>query len=390
WQKQVHQSWINNNIKPILDQYQSDGAAEWRTKNPDANPYSESSIEAAITDQADFWGITDPQLINAKIARGEIKPYAKVDYEQAVFGITSAKSGVEYKARLNQFLNSAGKYSIAAMEMLARNKTEGGIGLDASNWLYTEINDLSIVENLWASQQNSKRNRENLPTLVPGQTKSDINSLVIGTEAYQGFLNSFPSNMPSANGLTDSIKDAVFDYAIELKSRDPDLSISDAVEKAADHLIDRQFAFVDVDYPSGEGHKVRIPRNQMKSIEEGQIEDALGNLLPAAFELLPLEIRETASDRKFAFFNDGRDTGVRLHVWDEGTYRWAPIKGEGAFLTYDKILQLAEHPEVLTQGSTTMEYLGLTKDTTEVAREMMEPRKTGTGPTIDQIVGPIV
>tara|TARA_R100000900_G_scaffold73819_1_gene58093 strand:- start:1692 stop:4730 length:3039 start_codon:yes stop_codon:yes gene_type:complete len=342
---------FRNYINGIMELRENNGGLFWKQSHPNADPLEQSSISGNIQEQLRFLG-ADPRKLNQLIRVGKIKLMENNDMNNMVLSLQGLPSGTEYKQAYSEIISKSGAFAPYVLEKLGRDKREGGLGIEPSDYFYHVIRDPAILENLRSSvlnrEQNNKQFRE-----VMGIQQVDFNTQVQKHSSISNFRASYPMSNTSVSAFVSSSIEMVKGYAMELKKRDPDLGISEAIDRATTHLIDTNYAFVEPKYAGGTGRMVRIPRAEMGEItDDGKFQDALSVFITEVQENIedPL-IRETFSDREWAWFNDSMDQGFDLYTRVQGGLdRWVKVEigdnDKQPLIPYSKLRVMAEDPKV--------------------------------------------
>ena len=338
-------------INGIKELRESNAGLFWKQAHPDADPLDQTSIAGNINEQIRYLN-ADPRKLNQLIRVGKIKLMENNDMNNMVLSLQGLPSGTEYKQAYSEIISKSGAFAPYVLEKLGRDKREGGLGIEPSDYFYHVIRDPAILENLRSSvlnrEQNNKQFRE-----VMGIQQVDFNTQVQNHSSISNFRASYPMSNTSVSAFVSSSIEMVKGYAMELKKRDPDLGISEAIDRATTHLIDTNYAFVEPKYAGGTGRMVRIPRAEMGEItDDGKFEDALSVFITEVQENIedPL-IRETFADREWAWFNDSMDQGFDLYTRVQGGLdRWVKVEigdnDKQPLIPYSKLRVMAEDPKV--------------------------------------------
>lgn len=402
--KKVQVDNFKKQIKAIMDSRLSDMGRSWQMMNPQADPFAESSIKANLEHQIRFLGNPN-QSLNSMVRSGRVRLLPNAVQEQAIVALESLESGVEYARALDTTLKNAGQFAPYLLEQLGRDKKDGGIGLEPSSYFNTVFlqNDQpeairnNILGNLRRSVRNRETNNKNFGVLAKGMPKVDFQRMIRTNETIKDFDASYPKNIPGVSAFVNSSIDMVEGYALEMLSRDTELTTNDAVQMAVDHLINANYVFLDPSFSGGTGLKVRIPRSEMRELTQEQMEDALSVYYEEAIaSIADPRIRETAEDRQWAWFNNPDDTGFQLYVRTEDLSSWAAVQGDFSQIKYEKLRVIASLPETtekMSTGTQVQEFLedtGLRKSEEQIKKDraaLGEAPKMGTGITLWDILG---
>lgn len=316
------------------------GAVYFET-NSNQDPLDASVIEANLVSQTQMLGLEGAR-INDLWRQGQVSPLPNQVYASILQNVDSVDSGVAKAEILKDLEARTGKYFPMVMEMMFRGKEQDGLGLAPYNYLYTEIENPAILENLFSAEKRGPENMKNLKNLTDLE-KNAFYLKVTQNESVQDFWDSMSGTGMQTAALRESIQESVGLLALEYISRDNTLSLNDALDQAASQLIDQQYIFVEPGFAGGEGSPVRLPRLEFKDFEnqEGLLQDALTDYVEEAIRKLPVELKETASDRQWSWRNTPNDDGLQLYVYDPETVRDQPVPGESSRLNYSQLKLLA-------------------------------------------------
>jgi hypothetical protein len=274
------------------------------------------------------------------------------DMDNMLLNLQGLPSGTEYKQTYTEIISKSGAWAPFLLEKLGRDKRDGGLGIEPSDYFYSVIQDPAILENLRSSVLNRDTNNKNFSDYTTIQ-QSDFKKMVRSHEGIRNFDSSYPRSNRALSAFVESSIDMVEGYAMEMMSRDPGLNVNEAVDRSVNHLIDNHYVFVEPKFSGGTGRMVRIPRAEMGQITEvSKFEDALTVFLTEVEGKIqdPL-IRETFNDREWAWFNDSMDQGFDLYTRVPGGLdQWVRVtvgdNDKQPLIPYSKLRVMAEDPKV--------------------------------------------
>ena len=337
-----------NGIKELRE---SNAGLFWKQAHPDADPLDQTSIAGNINEQIRYLN-ADPRKLAQYIRNGKIKLMENSDMDNMLLNLQGLPSGTEYKQTYTEIISKSGAWAPFLLEKLGRDKRDGGLGIEPSDYFYSVIQDPAILENLRSSVLNRDTNNKNFSSYTTIQ-QSDFKKMVRSHEGIRNFDSSYPRSNRALSAFVESSIDMVEGYAMEMMSRDPGLNVNEAVDRSVNHLIDNHYVFVEPKFSGGTGRMVRIPRAEMGQITEvSKFEDALTVFLTEVEGKIqdPL-IRETFNDREWAWFNDSMDQGFDLYTRVPGGLdQWVRVtvgdNDKQPLIPYSKLRVMAEDPKV--------------------------------------------
>ena len=149
------------------------------------------------------------------------------------------QNGAERKRLLQTIEAEAGTlFGPLVMVELARKETEDGIALPYRAMLYTEMREDGTIQNLYNAEVNAKNNRANVRQLFGNANKSiaNVQEAMVANDQVQFFFNSFKID-PGADAVRTEFQELMLDYVLELGNRMPVMSLGNAVDKMAEHIV---------------------------------------------------------------------------------------------------------------------------------------------------------
>lgn len=338
----AHRQFIEYH-KQIRDSRAKDPASFYAAKfqKQDALEYfEEASLDGSVREQTRY--LTGeghvPITLAREVRQGRISLLPNEVKAAMLNELENTQEGVPYSLALQKYLTPAGKYGPLLMEELSRDKKNGGIGLELSAYHYTMPHSNAILQRIRTSELVRPELNKNKKTILGAKQETDFNQQIQSNEVFDGFRQSMAIGDTSSTQMINSTFEMVKGYALLLMSEGE--SFSNAIEMANDHILGKQFAFLEPGFD--EGYKVRIPRIEMEDLEEGQFQDALTLAAERALEGITSDaIRSTAEDRNFRWTNHPMDTGLLLYSQDPETLLFVPVESDGGEITWSDLRALA-------------------------------------------------
>lgn len=214
------------------------------------SPFTATTIKEVLNTELEYVGssieaVSDKQLRRMHIS-GNVRLFSNETLKALKTEYDGLESGPQVRAFVQQFERQTQKYGpMAFAEVAGNNKNQPGIGLPARAMLYAEISSDGTLQNLFDSERNAKVNRENTSDIFEGSNLNEVESTTLGNEDINNFIDSIQID-PGGAALAQDFKDAIVDYVLELGRGPLGVPLGDAVELAADHIVNENYVFLDV------------------------------------------------------------------------------------------------------------------------------------------------
>ena len=216
------------------------------------SPFAAATIKEVLNTELEYVGssieaVSDKELRRMHI-NGGVRLFSNETLKALKAEYDSLESGPQVRTFVQQFERQTQKYGPLAFAEAAGkvgDKRRQGIGLPARAMLYAEISSEGTLQNLFDSERNGKVNRENASDIYEGSNLNQVESTTLGNEDISNFLDSLQID-PGGAALANDFKASIVDYVLELGRGPLGVPLGDAVELAADHIVNENYVFLDV------------------------------------------------------------------------------------------------------------------------------------------------
>ncbi len=225
------------------------------------------------------------------------------------------------------------------MVELARKETEDGIALPYRAMLYTEMREDGTIQNLYNAEVNAKNNRANVRQLFGNANESiaNVQQAMVAHDQVQSFFNSFKID-PGADAVRTEFQELMLDYVLELGNRMPVMSLGDAIDKMAEHIVQENYEFIQ---PNPDTAPTRLKKSQMGIHSAGEIEQALIQYTDRLLAERESPIADlAATDDLYAWKVRGDESGLELVFLNEN--RGAQFSSRQKILSFSELMVVTE------------------------------------------------
>jgi len=244
------------------------------------SPFAAATIKEVLNTQLEYVGSSIEAVSDKELRRMHIDGGARLFSNETLKALKaeydSLESGPQVRTFVQQFERQAQKYGPLAFAEAAGkvgDKRRQGIGLPARAMLYAEISNEGTLQNLFDSERNGKVNRENASDIYEGSNLNQVESTTLGNEDISNFLDSLQID-PGGAALANDFKASIVDYVLELGRGPLGVPLGDAVELAADHIVNENYVFLDVNRGDA---PVRLRDEQLGGFSSEDMGKALTN-----------------------------------------------------------------------------------------------------------------
>ena len=214
------------------------------------SPFTATTIKEVLNTQLEYTGSSIEAVTDKEVRRmhinGNVRLFSNETLKALKTEYDALESGPQVRTFVQQFERQTQKYGpMAFAEVAGNNKNQPGIGLPARAMLYAEISSDGTLQNLFNSERNAKVNRENTSDIFEGSSLNQVEERTLGNEDIGNFLDSIQID-PGGAALARDFKNAIVDYVLELGRGPLGVPLGDAVELAADHIVNENYVFLDV------------------------------------------------------------------------------------------------------------------------------------------------
>ena len=343
---------IYNRSLKIIEEFQKErkeNGASFYQRNEGESAFNAAVLEQVVDEQLRYLKLDNTQNLTPQELRGllqggyqghTIRLFSDQDIMVLANQYRGTQNGAERKRLLQTIEAEAGTlFGPLVMVELARKETEDGIALPYRAMLYTEMREDGTIQNLYNAEVNAKNNRANVRQLFGNANESiaNVQQAMVANDQVQSFFNSFKID-PGADAVRTEFQELMLDYVLELGNRMPVMSLGDAVDKMAEHIVQENYEFIQ---PNPDTAPTRLKKSQMGIHSAGEIEQALIQYTDRLLaERESPEADLAATDDLYAWKVRGDESGLELVFLNEN--RGAQFSSRQKILSFSELMVVTE------------------------------------------------
>ena len=329
-------------INTIRKLRESDGARFYQ-RPEGTNAFDYDNLQSKISTQLNYEGYRNVENLQPRELRGlwqanVVRLFSDQEVQQEAINFRQLTTGRQKSDYVMALERQAGTLAPLVMAELARESGDNGIRLPYSAQLYKEVSNDAVLDNLHAAEQNSEINRKQIGDRFGGAELKmrDVRQEMLANDSFENFFESFRSD-PGSTPVVNDFNEAFVDYILEMGNR-PNVTLTDAVDMAARHLIEDNYSFIQTN--GNTTPPLLIRTELLGGLPAGSAQTALINYTEKIFEDRQQGLIDLAgSDDNWTWAAKGDGSGIELLLFNE---ELAQFGTTGVVMTFDKLRIITE------------------------------------------------